>query len=54
MPSVKKKATPLAANTLPIPIDERREICTAVLLASIDVADYCVAWNATPHVIGHQ
>jgi hypothetical protein len=49
-----KKATRLAANALPIPIDERGEIYMAVLLASIDVADYHVAWNATQHVIGHQ
>jgi hypothetical protein len=52
--SVKKKATRLAANALPIPIDERGEIYTTVLLASIDVADYRVACNATQHVIGHQ
>jgi hypothetical protein len=53
-PSVKKKATRLAVNALPMPIDKRGEIYTAVLLASIDVADYRVAWNATQHVIGHQ
>jgi hypothetical protein len=54
MPSVKKKATRLAVNALPMPIDKHGEICTAVLLASIDVADYCMAWNAMQHVIGHQ
>jgi hypothetical protein len=41
-PSV-KKATRLAANVSPTPIDERGEIYMAVLLASIDVADYRVA-----------
>jgi hypothetical protein len=52
-PSV-KMATRLAANALPVSVDERGEIYTAVLLASIDVADYRVAWNATQNVIGHQ
>jgi hypothetical protein len=53
-PSVKKKANRLATNALPIPIDERGETCMAVLLAYIDVADYCVAWIATQRVISHQ
>jgi hypothetical protein len=52
--SVKKKATRLAANALPIPIDKRGEIYSAVLLASIDVADYRLAWNATQHVISKR
>jgi hypothetical protein len=47
-------ATRLAANALPIPIDERGETYMAVLLASSDVADYRVAWNAMQNVIGHQ
>jgi hypothetical protein len=51
---VKKNATQLAANTLPIPIDERGEIYMAVLLASIDVAEYCMAWNATQRFTDHQ
>jgi hypothetical protein len=33
---------------------ERGEIHRAALLGSIDVATYCVAWNAMEHVIGHQ
>jgi hypothetical protein len=51
---VKETATRLAANALPVPIDERGEMYAAVLLASIDIAGYCVAWNATQYVIGHQ
>jgi hypothetical protein len=50
---VKKKATRPAANAFPIPIDEHGELYTAVLLASINVADYRVAWNAMQRVIGH-
>jgi hypothetical protein len=46
--------TRLAANVLPIPIYEHGAIYTAVLMASIDVADYRITWNATQHVIGHQ
>jgi hypothetical protein len=52
-PSVNKE-TRLAANALSVPIVERGEIYTAVLLTSIDVADYRVAWNATQHDTCHQ
>jgi hypothetical protein len=47
------KETRLAANALS-PIIERGEMYTAVLLTSIDVADYRVAWNATQHDTCHQ
>jgi hypothetical protein len=43
MLSVKKKATRLAANVLPIPINERGKTYTAMLLAYTDVADYRLA-----------
>jgi hypothetical protein len=48
------KETRLAANLLSVPIVERGEIYTAVLLTSIDVADYRLAFHATQDDTSHH